>query len=215
LENRPVGTNFNPSNDTITAYSAPTPTNNTHGGFIYVEIGMNNEFEEITKKRYTFYGDYTNDKMLYLYYKEPVIKYIYPHGGPNTGGTEVEVAGAWYINYPSMGATPRAMFGDIMVDCRFYNTVRIFCTSPPRPGFVGRVPFEISFNGVDWTESGEQFTYYGVPYITSLHPKSGPSTGGTMLTVIGGNFTSEARPEEFNCRFKAEGIPEKTVPAGF
>jgi hypothetical protein len=147
LENRPVKQNFNPKNDTIVGFSAPTPTTNTHGGFVYVEIGMNNEFEEITSQKYTFYGDYTNDKMLYLYYKEPVIKYIYPHGGPNIGGTEVEVAGAWYINYPSMGATPRAKFGNVVVDCKFYNTVRVFCVSPPRPNFTGKVPFELSFNG--------------------------------------------------------------------
>lgn len=108
---------------------------------------MNNELEDITDTTYTFYGDYTNDRLLYLYYPDPVIKYIFPHGGPNTGGTEVELSGAWYINYPSMGATPRAMFGNIVVDCRFYDTVRLYCISPAKPGFVGPVPLELSFNG--------------------------------------------------------------------
>lgn len=34
-----------------------------------------------------------------------------------------------------------------------------------------------------------------------------------MLQVFGGNFTSQALPEEFNCRFKANDIPEKIIPA--
>lgn len=65
---------------------------------------MNNELEESNGDHYTFYGDYTSDRMLYMYYPDPVIKYIYPHGGPSAGGSEIEIAGAWFLNYPDMGA---------------------------------------------------------------------------------------------------------------
>ena len=34
------------ADDIIKGYSAPTSTNNTHGGFIYVEIGHNRELED-------------------------------------------------------------------------------------------------------------------------------------------------------------------------
>ena len=214
-ECRDVKASINPKDDVIEGYSATTPTSNTHGGFVYVEVGYNNEMLDVNGEEYIFYGDYTNDRLLYLYYEDPVIQYIFPHGGPNTGGTEVELSGAWYINYPSMGATPRAMFGNSVVDCSFYDTVRVYCIAPAKPGFIGRVPLELSFNGQDWTESGQMYTYYGNPYITRLFPKSGPTTGGTMAQVIGGNFTADALPEEFNCQFKAEGIPEKIIPAQF
>lgn len=78
---------FSEDSGVLTAFSAPTPTKNTHGGFIYVEIGHNEVLEDIKNANYTFYGDYTSNKLLYYYYKSPVIKYMYPHGGPNTGGT--------------------------------------------------------------------------------------------------------------------------------
>jgi len=57
----------------IEGYSATTPTSNTHGGFVYVEVGYNNEMLDVNGEEYIFYGDYTNDRLLYLYYEDPVI----------------------------------------------------------------------------------------------------------------------------------------------
>jgi len=218
-ESRPANleTLFSPSSGVMTGYSAPTPTKNTHGGFVYVEIGHNIDLEDNYGQNYTFYGDYTSNKLLYFYYKEPVIKYIFPHGGPNTGGTEVTLAGAWYINYPSMGCTPLCRFGEKVVPGEFISTVRVKCISPAQPGLAAAVPLDVSFNGVDWTNGEQIFVYYNVPFISYILPVSGPSTGGTMVGVYGSNFTGQANADEFLCRFRSVSInaPDKFIHAFF
>lgn len=47
-ESRPANleTLFSKDSGVLTAFSAPTPTRNTHGGFIYVEIGHNTELKD-------------------------------------------------------------------------------------------------------------------------------------------------------------------------
>lgn len=216
-ESRPANleTIFSPSSGVLTGFSAPTPTKNTHGGFVYVELGHNLELEDSYNQNYTFYGDYTSNKLLYFYYKEPVIKYITPHGGPNIGGTEVLVAGAWFLNYPSIACTPLCRFGEKVVPGEFISTVRIKCVAPPQPGLVAAVPLDISFNGVDWTNGEQIFAYFNSPKISKIIPISGPSTGGTMIGLYGSNFTGNANPEEFLCRFKAVSInaPDKYIKA--
>ena len=52
------------------------------------------------------------------------------------------------------------------------------------------VPLEVSMNGVSFTGSGLQFTYYDMRHVTisRLDPNGGPSTGGTAVTVWGASF---------------------------
>ena len=59
------------------------------------------------------------------------------------------------------------------------------------------------------------FLYYKTPIIYSILPLSGPSTGGTMIAVSGANFTGDAYPEEFLCKFtpSTQGFLPRYVPA--
>lgn len=219
-ETRPVDVEslFSQTSGSLTAYSAPTPTNNTHGGFVYVEMGSNIDLQnDLNNSTYSFSGDTTSDKFLYYYYKEPVLKYIYPHSGPNNGGTEVMLAGAWFLNYPSMKCTPLCRFGSKIVPGEFISTVRVKCITPEMPGASVTVPVDISFNGVDWTDGSQHFLFMNVPSISYIEPTLGPSTGGTMVGVYGFNFTGLARPQEFLCRFRSTTIklPDKIIPAFF
>ena len=218
-ESRPANleTLFNPTSGVLKGFSAPTPTKNTHGGFVYVEIGHDIDLQETYNSSYTFYGDYTSDKLLYYYYKEPVVKYIMPSAGPNIGGTEVIVAGAWFLNYPFIDCVPLCKFGNKVVSGEFISTVRIKCVSPPQEGLAAAVPFKIGFNNYDWTSEELTFVYYNFPKIDYISPSSGPSTGGTMIQIHGSNFTGQAHAGEFLCRFRAVSInaPDKLIPAYF
>jgi hypothetical protein len=79
------------------------------------------------------------------------------------------------------------------------------------------LPFEVSLNGVDWSDTGFKFTYYEVPVINSISPTSGPEAGGTMVYIYGANFTNISNPSEFNCRFSPINlpIPPKKMPGIF
>ena len=218
-ETRPANleTLFTSSSGVLTAFSAPTPTNRTHGGYVYVEIGQDNVVEDVVDGVYTLYGESTRSKLLYYYYREPVVKYIYPHGGPSTGGTVVIVAGAWFLNVPAQRCTPKCRFGTIVVDGTFLTTVRVLCPAPAVFDVSRAVQVDVSFNGIDWTNSGQLFVYFNSPSISYISPINGPSTGGTMIALHGANFTGLAYPEEFMCRFRSLSliVPDKFIPAAY
>ena len=96
---------FSESSGYISGYSPSTRFNNTHGGFVYVEIGHNIDLQTANNTTYTI-SEYTRDKLLYLYYFQPVLSYIYPRAGSSSGGTIITFSGANFINYETIGCTP-------------------------------------------------------------------------------------------------------------
>jgi len=58
----------------------------THGGPIYISVGSNEELDNYFSTEINKYS-YTTSFVEFYYYKQPVIKNIYPHGGPIEGGT--------------------------------------------------------------------------------------------------------------------------------
>ena len=62
------------------------------------------------------------------------------------------------------------------------------------------LPAQVSLNGASWTESNDDtmYTAYGV---NQIYPNSGPSTGGTEITVVGSGFVNNGKAR---CRF---GVP--------
>lgn len=216
-ESRPANqeTLFSESSGTISGYSPPTRSDKTHGGFVFVEIGQNSDINITTTSSFTLYGEYTKNKLLYFYYKEPTLNYLHPRGGSELGENLVTLHGSWFVNYEAVSCTPRCKFGDTVVPGEFLSTVKVRCSTPPNTSQNSLVEVEISFNGQDWTESHLKYLYYKTPVIYSISPLSGPSTGGTMISLQGANFTGDAYPEEFICKFTSLSInaPKKYVPA--
>lgn len=95
--------------------------------------------------------------------------------------------------------------------------MRIVCPAPPGEELGVPVSFEVSLNGVDWTNSGLLFYYYDVPTLYSIFPSLGPEAGGTLIYLNGSNFTNVSNPQEFNCKFTPIGlpIPPKKMPGIF
>lgn len=219
-ESRPANIEsvFSDSSSTLTGFSPKTRQDFTHGGFVYVEIGSNIELEAGNNITYTVYDEYTRNRILFFYYKEPVLHYLYPRSGTSEGGTVVYISGESFMNYESVNCFPRCRFGDVLVDAEFINTVKIRCVSPPqKPGSANTVNVELNFNGFEWTNRELKFSYLKTPIIYSISPISGPSIGGTRIAVHGANFTGEVIPEEFKCKFTPINSNEKVryIPAEF
>lgn len=102
---------------------------------------------------------------------------------------------------PEYGIVPHCRFGDQIVRAYFDSTVRIVCESPPNTLVGVAIPFEVSLNGFDWTDSGFTFSYFYEAEITSYFPDSGSSAGGTQIYIYGKNFPRINNPLEFNARF--------------
>ncbi len=192
----------------------------THGGLDYISISKLSFFplSDYISKFYS--NQYIHTNLEYYYYKHPYIQSFSPHGSVVTGGTEVLVVGAWFDYKPEYGVKPFCKFGNSIVEGTFLSTVRITCVAPSSEKINVRVNFDVSLNGVDFTNSGLKFTYYNdftKAQFERMDPKSGPSTGGTVIKLYGKNFTSLLDPEEFLCQFKPNDITmeSKNVPAGF
>ncbi len=74
--------------------------------------------------------------------------------------------------------------------------VQVECTAPQHP--PGSCALDISLNGQDYTNQRFPFFFYSDPGVSRIYPVSGPSLGGTLVTVLG---TSFANTTELACRF--------------
>lgn len=199
----------------------------TDGGPYYLEVGKNIDIdyksrvnvsiknnvtntttivEQDIVKTYTLY-EFDPSSVEYYHYKDCIVKDMQPHSGLILGGTLVSVSGAWFKYMPEYGVVPHCKFGDKIVRAEFDSTVRIVCRAPPGEELGVLIPFEVSLNGVDFTDSGLKFSYYDVPILTSISPSLGPEAGGTLIYINGANFTNISNPQEFNCKFTPIGIP--------
>ena len=89
----------------------------------------------------------------------------------------------------------------------------IRCHTPPVV-LPKSVAVEIAVNGKDFTSETVQFHYEAHRHIAEIHPNSGPATGQTIISVIGGPFKNYT--EGLRCRFAdqivtAVYISEKVV----
>ena len=115
----------------------------------------------------------------------PVPTAVVPATGTYTGGTIVTITGTGF----SAGAS--VLFGPFSG----YNVVvagstSILVTTPA--GSVGNVPIVVNTGG----EAGilaTGFTYQAAPpTVSALDPATGPTAGGTQLTIVGTNFATGA-----------------------
>ncbi len=116
----------------------------------------------------------------------PTINSVSPTFGPANGGTSVtlegsNLSGATLVNF---GTTPGIITSD--------SSSQITVTSPSGSGTVDITVTTSA--GVSAISLADQFTYQSQspPSISSISPTSGPSSGGTTVTIEGTNFTPSA-----------------------
>lgn len=150
-------------------------------------------------------------------YKEPFVQKMHPTSGLTKGGTFVEVIGTWFRYMPEYGIVPHCRFGDKIARAHYDSSVRLVCRSPPNSDISAKLPFEVSLNGVDWTNTGMTYSYYDEPIMTDIYPDMGSVLGGDEIYVKGEKFTNNTDPAEFKCRFTpvSLSIPPKTIRARY
>ena len=120
----------------------------------------------------------------------PVVTSVSPTSGPVAGGTTVTIDGS------NLFGTAYVFFGNIAATSfSIVSSTEIQAISPP--GQAGTVDITVtSPGGTSATSSTDQFTYLKPtppkPTVTSITPTSGPTTGGTSVTITGTGFTSGA-----------------------
>ena len=114
----------------------------------------------------------------------PTVTSISPNIGSTAGGTPVTITGT---NFAS-GAT--VMFGgSAATNVAVINGTTITANTPA--GASGMVTVTVTVSGQSASLTNG-FTYEVIPTVTSVSPNSGPTAGGTPVTITGTNFASGA-----------------------
>ena len=126
-------------------------------------------------------GSLTNG---FTYVVIPTVTGVSPNSGSTAGGTAVTITGTNF----SAGAT--VTFGaaaatNVVVD----SGTSITATTPA--GSAGAVTVTVTVSGQSGSLASG-FTYLGSPTVTSISPNSGPTAGGTAVTITGTNFAAGA-----------------------
>ena len=75
----------------------------------------------------------------------------------------------------------------------------IICMSPP--SLSGNVHLNVSSNSMDYSHDDSIHEYVAIPYIISIHPNHGSTSGGTTILLEGTNFLFS---ETLSCSFGNE-----------
>ncbi|HEY3812702.1 MAG TPA: IPT/TIG domain-containing protein [Caulobacteraceae bacterium] len=121
------------------------------------------------------------DKFTYL--TTPTVQTVAPNSGPASGGTIVTISGSGFANATAVkfGAAAASSF-------RINDDTSISAIAPA--GAAGTVDITITnAAGTSATAAADQFTYIAAPSVTSLSNTSGPTGGGTVVTISGTGFS--------------------------
>jgi IPT/TIG domain/Family of unknown function (DUF5719)/Fibronectin type III domain len=118
----------------------------------------------------------------------PTITSVSPTSGPTTGGTQITISGTNFAT----GATVR-VGGTLATGITLVSSTQLRATTPP--GSAGARDVQVTNSSGSSAIRVGAFTYTATsttPTLTSVSPTSGPTTGGTTITLTGTNFVSGA-----------------------
>ncbi len=115
----------------------------------------------------------------------PIVNSVSPSGGPIAGGTSVTITGT------NLTGASAVKFGTVAATS--FTPVSATSVTATAPAEVaGTVDVTVTTPaGTSATSAADDYTYYGIPTVTGVAPNTGPSTGGTSVTVTGTNLAGE------------------------
>ncbi len=114
-------------------------------------------------------------------YVAPTVTSVSPAAGPTAGGTLVTITGTRFtgVTAVTFGATAATGF-------TVNSATEITATAPAGTGTVDVTV--TTAEGTSAISSADRFTYVPAPVVTSVSPTSGPTAGGTTVTITGTNL---------------------------
>jgi GH25 family lysozyme M1 (1,4-beta-N-acetylmuramidase) len=126
----------------------------------------------------------------------PTVTGVSPNSGPTTGGTAITItgtnflAGAKVVIGQGHGATTGAIPA---TNVKVVSSTKITAKTG---GGAKAGPWNLFVTTSGGTSAGNSralFTYVAPPTVTGVSPNSGPTTGGTAITITGTNFLAGAK----------------------
>jgi hypothetical protein len=121
----------------------------------------------------------------FTYVAAPTISSVSPASGPTAGGTVITITGTGFVS----GATVRVN-GVAATGVTFLSATQVRATTPA--GTAGARAVQVTNPDGQSVSLANAFTYVAPPTVTSVSPSSGPTAGGTAITVTGTGFIAGA-----------------------
>ncbi len=122
---------------------------------------------------------------IYLVTSPPAISSVSPDAGSTSGGTAVTIKGAHF----APGSTVK--FGStVATTVTFVSGSRLNVVAPAHS--AGTVRIEVITPAGTSSATNSDLYAYGAPTVTSISPNSGPTGGGTTVTIHGTGFVPDA-----------------------
>ena len=113
----------------------------------------------------------------------PVVTSVSPSAGPTAGGTSVTITGT------NLGIATAVKFGANAATVTTNTATQIVATNPA--GSAGTVDVTVTTpGGTSATSANDHYTYTNGPSVAAISPTSGPTAGGTSVTITGANLAS-------------------------
>jgi hypothetical protein len=127
----------------------------------------------------------SGDRYAYSAGSAPAVRGILPTSGTTFGGTAVTISGVGFTGATSVYFGSTAATGFSVLSDTLISAIAPAGTAATVDITVGTA------SGTSGTGSADQFTFSTIsaPAVTALSPTSGSTTGGTVVTVTGTNFT--------------------------
>jgi hypothetical protein len=126
----------------------------------------------------------TNPADQFTYLAAPTVTGVSPNSGPLAGGTSVTITGT-----DLLGASAVYFSTTLATSFNVFSSTSITAVSPQgtSPG-----PVDVTVTTPAGTspinQPADQFTYLAAPAVLGISPSSGPSAGGTTVTITGTSF---------------------------
>src|SRR5579862_3345255 len=117
----------------------------------------------------------------------PSVTSISPASGPATGGTSVTITGTGFLSGATVSIGGTAATGVTVV-----SGTSIAATTPAHAAGTATVVVTNSDGQNSSLKNGYTYAANPAPTVTSINPGTGPTSGGTGLTITGANFVSGA-----------------------
>jgi IPT/TIG domain/Calx-beta domain len=113
----------------------------------------------------------------------PTVANVSPNAGPTSGGTSVTITGT------NLAGTSAVDFGGTLATSFAVDSdTSISAVSPPAS--AGTIDVTVTTtDGTSTTTAADEYSFVATPTVTGVNPASGPTTGGTSVTITGTSLT--------------------------
>ena len=142
----------------------------------------------------------------YFNYTPPLqVLAVAPSTTPSARSTDVTVTGVGFVFSSGLACH----FQHTIVRARYLSPTAVVCATPPLQP-PGTVVVRVSNDGEELSTSGVPLTFTAQLRVSSLSPHTGPTGGGTQLSVSGFGFSNSS---SLKCRFQVGARRGTQTPA--